>query len=123
MRANKLLTNTDIQHFEEMIYLPMLLTILERDAEAVEEIPFKFKSPYLLVIKRASDQIHKQLEQTHIYFREHRLQLIKGGNDGTFATYTFVEGVNEYERKYMNYRLRNRSEELLSEYLGAHRGI
>ncbi len=113
----------DIKHFEDMIYLPMLLTILDRDAKLVEEIPFKFKTPYLNVIKRADERIHKQLENTHIYFKEHQLQLIKGANDGTFTTYIFIEGANEYERRYMNYRLRNRSEELLSLYLGADRSI
>ncbi len=118
MHANKLMSDETIKYFEEMIYLPMLLTILERDSKLIQEQPFKFQKPYLVLIKRVADGIHSELANTHRYFREHQLQLIKEGNDGTFTSYLFIEGANEYQRRYMNHRLRNRSEELLNKYFG-----
>ena len=42
-----------LPYFENMIYLPMLLIILERDRESIEKGPFKLKGPYVKLIDKA----------------------------------------------------------------------
>lgn len=37
-----------IPYFENMIYLPMVLTILEKDRTIFEKAPFKLKRPYIV---------------------------------------------------------------------------
>lgn len=117
MLATGLMSETTVEHFERMIYLPMLLTILDTDAKILIKAPVKFKSPYLAVIKRAMDNVQKDLSETQLYFRNNKMKLIKEGNDGLFTSFLMVDGSNHYKRNYMNYRLRNRSEELLGIYL------
>ena len=45
------------------------------------------------------------------------MELIKRGNDGTFTEYEFIHEGYSDKRRYLNVRLRNRTEELLGEYL------
>lgn len=117
MLATRMMSDETVEQFEKMIYLPMLLTILDKDAKIFNETPVKFKSPYLAIIKRANDNVQRDLAETHLYFRRNRMKLIKEGNDGDFTTYLFTVGPERYQRRYMNFRLRNHSEELLEIYL------
>ncbi len=107
-----------IPHFENAIYFPMLFTILENDKAAIEKGPFKLNKPYLNLVNRALNQIQKESKQTHDYFRRNRMKLIKGNKDELFTEYIFIYGRNEYPRRYLNVRLRNRTEELLNMYFG-----
>ncbi|MGN7409986.1 hypothetical protein [Sporosarcina sp. SAFN-010] len=111
------MTNETVEQFEHMIYLPMLLTILDKDTKQIEATPVKFTSPYLAVVKRAMNNIHNDLKDIHQYFNRNRMKLIKEGNDGDFTTYLFSVGSERYQRKYMNLKLRNHSQELLEIYL------
>lgn len=117
MLGTSLLTSEAIDQFENMIYLPMILTILDRDAKVIAEAPVKFNKPYLDVIQRAAGKVHSDLKETHQYFRRNRMKLINVGNDGDFTEYRFIIGAEQYNRRYMNFRLRNRSQELLEVYL------
>lgn len=116
MLATRMMSDETVLQFEKMIYLPMLLTILDKDGKILNETPVKFKSPYLAIIKKAMDNVQKDLAETHLYFCRNRMKLIKEGNDGEFTTYIFTVGQEQYTRKYMNFRLRNRTEELMSIY-------
>ncbi len=107
-----------IPHFENAIYFPMLFTILENDKAAIVKSPFKLNKPYLNLINRALNQIQKESKQTHDYFRRNRMKLIKGNKDELFTEYIFIYGKNEYPRRYLNVRLRNRTEELMNMYFG-----
>lgn len=111
------MTEEQVEYFEHMIYLPMLLTILDRDVKHIDAMSVKFKAPYLAVVKRATDNIHNDLKDIHQYFNRNRMKLINEGNDGNFANYLFTVGPERYQRRYMNFRLRNHSEELLEIYL------
>jgi len=44
------------------------------------------------------------------------MKVVKGKNDGTFTEYLFIHGGYEDCRRYLNARLRNRTEELMSVY-------
>ena len=106
-----------LEYFNNAIYYPLLLVVLGRDKAAIEVGDFKFKGPYLKIIERAEDLVSDDFKQVNIYFRQHNMKLNKLGNDGTFTEYEFIyEGYSD-KRRYLNMRLRNRTEELLGEYL------
>ena len=102
--------------FENMIYFPMLIAVLERDRQAIENGPFKLKGPYLKLIDESIKRILDEQKETSIYLRKNNMKVIKGKNDGTFTEYLFIHGGYEDCRRYLNARLRNRTEELMSVY-------
>ncbi len=105
-----------LPRFEDMIYLPMVLIILERDRAIIEKSPFKFKRPYLNVIEQAEKNVRDEFKKAKIYMKRNDMKLVKGSNDGTFTEYKFYKGGYEEQRRYLNVRLRNRTEELLNVY-------
>ncbi|MEK4629833.1 MAG: hypothetical protein ABS944_13510 [Solibacillus sp.] len=105
-----------IPYYEAGIYLPMLLTVLEKDQLIVEQGLFKFKNPYLHVIDSVRMKIEQDLKDTKAYFKTHQMRLVRGKTDDLFTEYQFYfEGIMEC-RRYSNIRLRNHSELLLAEY-------
>lgn len=112
-----LMPEETFEHFNDAIYYPLLLIVLERDRSAIEIGDFKFKSPYQKLIERAETLIRADLKQSNAYFRKHKMKLNKLGNDGSFTEYEFIHGGYVNKRRYSNIRLRNRTEELLEHYL------
>lgn len=106
-----------LEYFNDAIYYPMLLIVLERDKLAIEVGDFKFRGPYLKIIERAEKLVRDDFKETNNYFKQHKMKLNKLGNDGTFTEYEFFYGNYEQKRRYLNVRLRNRTEELLEHYL------
>lgn len=94
----------------------MLLVVLERDRAEIEVGEFKFKNPYLKIIEQVEKRVKENLKQTNACFRQNRMKLIKVGSDRDFTEYQFVYGSHQENRRYSNIRLRNRTEELMSEY-------
>lgn len=111
-----LIPNEAITYFENGIYLPLLITILERDRESIVSGPFKLRSPYLTIIDGALRIIHADLFATNTYMKRNNMKLFRGDNDGAFTEFTFIYDGYEDRRRYLNVRLRNRSEELLGVY-------
>ena len=105
-----------IPYYESGIYLPLLLIILEKDQQIVEQSSFKFKNPYLQLIDATRLKIEQDLRETKDYFKLHQMRLVRGKTDDLFTEYHFYfEGIMEC-RRYSNIRLRNYSELLLAEY-------
>ena len=111
-----LLTTEELFHFENLIYLPIIFTVLERDRVIFESGTFKLKKPYLDIIDKSLKIAESELKATNIYCKQNKLKVIKGGNDGTFTEYTFIRNGYEDQRRYLNVRLRNRTEELMGIY-------
>lgn len=105
-----------LSYFENMIYLPMLLIILERDRESFEKGPFKLKGPYTKLIDQAAKVARAELKETIIYLRRRNMKVIRSKTDNTFTEYVFIHEGYEDHRRYLNVRLRNRTEELLGIY-------
>lgn len=105
-----------LPHFENMIYLPMVIKILERDRETIDISPFKLRGPYVGIVENALKIARAELKATNIYARNRKLKLIKKGKDSTFTEYAFVIEDHEDSRRYLNIRLRNRTEELMNLY-------
>ncbi len=105
-----------LPYFENMIYLPMIIKILERDREVIEIGSFKLKGPYINIVENTLKTVRSELKETNNYARSKNMKLIKKGKDDTFTEYAFIHGGYEDKRRYMNIRLRNRTEELISIY-------
>ena len=105
-----------IPHFENMIYLPMIISILERDRQVIEISSFKLKGPYINIVESALKTVRAELKETNMYARRNNMKVIKKGRDGSLTEYAFVHGGYEDLRRYLNVRLRNRTEELISVY-------
>jgi len=107
----------NLPYFEKMIYLPMVIIVLEKNRLAFENGEFKLSRPYLDITDKVIKLVQAELKVTKQYMREHNLRILKGANDQTTTTYTFFHGGYESDRRYLNVRLRNRTEELLEMYL------
>jgi hypothetical protein len=106
-----------LPYFEKMIYLPMVIIILEQDRVSFEKGSFKLNLPYINIIEQSLKSVQSDLKETKLYMRQNNLKLIKGNRDKTLTEYSFFHGGYEEHRRYLNVRLRNRTEELLEVYL------
>ena len=106
-----------LPYFERKIYLPMLLTVLEQDRAIVEKSDFKLHRPYIAIIDAAIKGVQADVKSTNIYMRENGLRIQRVGRDESTTEFTFYFGGYEQNRRYLNVRLRNRTEELLELYL------
>ncbi|MEK3887439.1 hypothetical protein [Bacillus sp. FSL K6-3431] len=102
---------------EQAMYLPMLLTVLNRDLEVVEKSPFKIKGPYLALIESTMKAVQKDLASVKSYLYKNNIKVERVKSDDTFTMYIFLYKGYEEEHNYFNPRLRNRVEELLREYM------
>ena len=109
-----------ISHFELGIYLPILLIILEKDRATMQQVNFKFTSPYLHIVDQTKLRIESELENTKAYFHRHKMRLTRGKKDELFTEYHFRYDELVECRRYSNIRLRNHSEMLLMRYLESH---
>lgn len=105
-----------LPHFENMIYLPLLLTVLERDRAEIEKGTFKLKGPYLKIIDTAILRVQKELQETTFFLKRNNMKVIRKARDSMFTDYIFINSGFEDHRRYLNVRLRNRTEELLHLY-------
>lgn len=105
-----------LPYFENMIYLPMVLIILERDRVTIEKGPIKLKRPYIKIIDEAIQNAQAELKKTTVYLQRNHMKLLRGKMDDTFTEYTFLYGGYEEQRRYLNVRLRNKTEEILTFY-------
>lgn len=112
-----LIPSDALPHFENEIYLPMVLTILAKDRQIIEKGNFKLSAPYLKLIDRAIEAVQKEMKETSDYLRSNKMKLVRGTMDDTFTSYTFLFSGREESRRYLNVRLKNRTEELIELYL------
>ncbi len=89
---------------------------MERDRGEIEIGAFKLKKPYVDIIEGALKVARNEMKETSIYLKRNKMKVIKRLNDGTFTEYLFMHDGYEERRKYLNIRLRNRTEELISIY-------
>lgn len=105
-----------LNHFENAIYLPMLIQILERDLILINDGPIKLKRPYVHIIESALKIIRQELKDTNAFLKRSNMRLLRGSTDELFTEYIFAHGGYADARRYLNYRLKHRSEELIGMY-------
>ncbi|PFA66465.1 hypothetical protein CN378_14325 [Bacillus sp. AFS015802] len=102
---------------EQAIYLPMVLTILNRDLQVVDSSPFKLKRPYLEMIEETMKVIQGELAHVKKYMRTNKMKVERIQTDDAFTMYMFLYKGYEEHHNYFNPRLRNRVEDLMRHYL------
>ncbi|MEW9501640.1 hypothetical protein [Jeotgalibacillus marinus] len=107
----------DRDKLENAFYLPMLLTILERDRLIVEKSSFKLNRPYLELIEETTKAVQRDLARIKRHLRENGMTVVKLQSDDAFTLYLFVYNGYEEKHNYFNPRLRNHVEDLLRFYL------
>lgn len=106
-----------LPYFENQIYLPMIVQVLERDRRLMEAGAFKFPGVYVELIDATLQLVHQEIQETATYLRKHKMKVLKEQTEVTFTTYAFFYGGYEERRKYLNVRLKNRTEELIKLFL------
>ena len=112
----KILEN-DREVMEQSFYLPMVLTILERDRLLFEKGYFKLKQPYINLVERTIKKVQKDLSTVKQHMRKNNLKVEKVGGDDTFTNYKFFYKGYEEQHNYFNPRIRNKVNELMEYYL------
>ncbi|MGE6260972.1 hypothetical protein ACQKCU_24360 [Heyndrickxia sporothermodurans] len=107
----------DRKIIEQAIYLPMILTILNRDLTIISSSPFKLKTPYIEWIEETMKSIQNELAAVKRYMKQQQIKVEKIRSDTSFTLYLFLYKGYEEQHKYFNPRLRNRTEELMKHYL------
>lgn len=102
---------------EKAIYLPMVLTILNRDMAVIQDSPFKLKQPYLELIEDTMKVIQRELKQVKQYMNKEKMKVQRISHDDAFTGFLFYYKGYEEQHNYFNPRIRNKVQELLSFYL------
>ncbi|MCD7034889.1 hypothetical protein LRR81_11590 [Metabacillus sp. GX 13764] len=102
---------------EKSIYLPMTLTVLNRDISIIEQSPFKLKQPYLHLIEESLKLIQHDLYEVKRQLKKQHISVSKVKSDEAFTLYSFLYQGFEEQHNYFNPRIRNRVSELMEGYL------
>lgn len=106
---------------EKAIYLPIVLTILNKDITNINQGPFKLKQPYINLIEKTMKTIQAELSQVKQYMRKNHLKVYELKRDEAFTMYTFLYKGYEEHHNYFNPRIRNKVQELIEFYMnGTH---
>lgn len=110
----------DRRYFENKIYLPILITVLERDLEVILRSPFKLQRPYLAIVENALKRIRSDLKITDIYMLRRDMRLVANKVGEGMTEYTYISKGIEDLIRYSSDHLRNESERILSTYIASH---
>jgi hypothetical protein len=102
---------------EQAIYLPMVLTVLNRDLSVIGKSPFKLKQPYLNLVEETMKVIQKELAEVKKYMQKNKLKVQQLQSDEAFTMFMFLYKGYEEHHNYFNPRIRNKVQELLEFYL------
>lgn len=101
---------------EKAIYLPMVLSVLERDLNMINHCPFKLKEPYIHLIESTIKSIQLELAEVKKYMKNNKIKVYKLKRDRSFTMYAFFYKGYEEHHNYFNPRIRNKVRELMDEY-------
>ncbi|MDM5297432.1 hypothetical protein QUF51_04640 [Bacillus pumilus] len=111
------LSSIQLQMMEQAIFLPMVISILNRDLTHLKEHQtFKLNEPYIQLVSSALKEAQKALYQLKQQLRQEKMKVHQIEHDEGFTTYLFVMNGYEEKHKYFNPRIRHRVEELLTRY-------
>ena len=107
----------DRNMIEQAIYLPMVLTVLNRDIQSVSTSTIKLKEPYLHLIEETMKVVQKELSEIKRYMSKNKMKVYQSNQDEAFTMFTFLYKGYEEHHNYFNPRIRNKVQELLEYYL------
>ncbi len=98
------------------IYL-CLLRYLKMICLLLKTFNLNLRRPYAKMIDQALKHVHLELKKSNIYLLRNNMKLIKYSSDKDFTEFIFSSITFEVRKKYLSSELRNRTEEIMSEYL------
>ena len=104
---------------EKAIYLPMTVSILNRDMKIIQQGPFKLKDPYLHLIEQALKLAQRDLYDVKNELRRRKIKVHEVSRDEAFTMYSFIYEGYEEEHNYFNPRIRNQVSALLEHYFSS----
>lgn len=102
--------------FEQSIFLPMVLTILNRDLSVVENSSFKLKKPYLQLLDHTMKLIQKDLFKIKQKMNINKMKVCEIERDEAFTLFLFIYKGYEEQHNYFNPRIRNEVQQLMEKY-------
>ncbi|MFD1739146.1 hypothetical protein ACFSCX_21785 [Bacillus salitolerans] len=102
---------------EQSLFLPMTLTVFQRDLQIIEKAPFKLKQPYLRCIEESMNHIQRDLAIIKHEMKKKKLKAQQLQRDDTFTTFLFVYKGYEEQHNYFNPRIRNCVQSIMEKYL------
>jgi hypothetical protein len=103
--------------FEQAIYLPMLLSVLEKDRLIFEKAPFKLNKPYLNLVEETIKAVQRDFKVAKVQMRKGNMKVEKIEQDSEFTMFLFYYKGYQEQHNYFNPRIRNKVNELLEYYL------
>ncbi|OBA09078.1 hypothetical protein A9D36_20665 [Bacillus subtilis] len=104
---------------ERALFLPMAITILNRDLSGIEQSTLKLKQPYKQLISESLKIAQKDLMEVRKELRKRKIVIHEAERDEAFTLYVFVIDGYEEKHRYFNPRIREQVSELLTLYLFA----
>ncbi|MDQ0224224.1 hypothetical protein CHH83_13115 [Bacillus sp. 7586-K] len=102
---------------EQSIYLPMAISIFNRDLAVIEKSPFKLNRPYLTLVEEALKLAQKDLAIVKQHLRQQKIKVQEVERDEAFTLYSFLYNGYEEKHNYFNPRIRNKVTEIMEDYL------
>ncbi|GAA0314263.1 hypothetical protein GCM10008967_00970 [Bacillus carboniphilus] len=110
------ISENDRDQLELAIYLPMVLTVLDRDLIAIQKSSIKLKRPYEEFVEEVMKRVQLDLREVKKYLRQENMSVQETNRDESFTTFLFLyKGYEEYHN-YFNPRIRNKVQELITSY-------
>ncbi|KQL19098.1 hypothetical protein [Cytobacillus solani] len=109
--------NEDRDIIEQAMYLPMFLTVLEKDRNIIDKAPFILKEPYLNLVEETIRAVQKDLKVVKDKMRQKNMKVQQIGHDEAFTMYSFLYEGFEEQHNYFNPMIRNKVHELMEHYL------
>jgi hypothetical protein len=103
--------------FEQFLFLPMALTIFQRDLSIIENAPFKLKQPYIRCIEESMNHIQRDLSIIKHEMKKKKMKAEQLQRDDTFTAFLFVYKGYEEHHNYFNPRIRNYVQNVMEKYL------
>lgn len=94
---------------ERALFLPMAITILNRDLAVIEQSTLKLKHPYKQLISESLKIAQKDLMEVRKELRKRKIAIHEAERDEAFTLYVFVIGGYEEKHRYFNPRIRSKS--------------
>jgi hypothetical protein len=107
----------DREILEQSLFLPMALTVFQRDLTIIERAPFKLKQPYLRCIEESMNHIQRDLAIIKHEMKKKKMKAQQVKHDDTFTSFLFVYKGYEEQHNYFNPRIRNYVQSVMEKYL------
>ncbi|MDF2536869.1 MAG: hypothetical protein K0R18_3031 [Bacillales bacterium] len=110
------LTSDERNQLEQGIYLPMILSLLERNKKLAQS-HFKINEPFVALFDKISKDVQSKLHEVQRFMKKHRMKVYEVERDDLFTIYSFQVRGYEEKHSYFNFHMRNEVQKQLTKFL------